>query len=168
MPRLGLALLTAPALAAVSPLVAQAPRSFSIEDIDFTRDCAPNAAFERLLTVLLPRSASETADAPPAFDEPLFNAVSGHAVHVLHFHQSQPWHGLHLAEVRLLFGIESGSPNHSLVFADPPERVRAVWNARGWDLPPADETRVIDDEVILTAVGIEADGALAAVTCFSD
>ena len=143
------------------------PPPFAIEDVDFTADCAPNAAFERLLTVLLPQTASES-DALPGFDEPLFDAVSGHTSHVLRFAKARNWHGLHLAEARLLFGIESGPANYSLVFADPPERVGEVWNARGWRLPPVGERSTLGDEVILTAVGVEADGELTTVTCFSD
>ena len=71
-------------------------------------------------------------------------------------------------EVRLHHGIESGPSNHSLIFADDPERLRQVWNARGWNLPPAGEPRVLEDAVITTAVGLERVGEHTAVTRFRD
>jgi hypothetical protein len=164
----GLCLLAASILTAGSSAVAQPSQPpFSYQDVDFTPGCRPNAAFDRLLGVLLPRSAGGE-DAEPEFDEPLYNAVSGYSYHVLHLSNAAEWNGLRLVEVRLHHGIESGPSNASLVFADNPGRVREVWNARGWNLPPAGETRVIEDEIITTAVGIEMDGELAAVTCFVD
>ena len=158
-------LLATLALATCPPAVAQTAQPFAWEDVDFAPDCALDAAFERLLRLL---------DGPPAddvvseFDEPLYNAVSAAAPHVLHLRHEAALHGLRSVEIRHVQGIESGPNNYSLVFADSPERVREVWNAPGWNLPPAGEVRVIDDALILTAVGIGADGALASVTCFSD
>ena len=154
-------------MAICSPVAAQAAQPFALEDVDFTPDCGPSAAFERLLPLLFgpPRGDGE---AEPEVDLEVYDAVSATASHVLRLRPEKPWHGLRLAEVRSLHGIESGPFNLSLVFADSPERVREVWNARGWNLPPAGEVRVIDDELISTAVGIEMNGELAAVTCFVD
>jgi hypothetical protein len=162
------ALLAAFALAGAVPAAGQDPQPFSLAEVDFSPNCDPNAAFERLMVLLLPGSATGADSAQPAFDEPLYNAAAGAVMHVLDLEHEAPWHGLRLVGVRYYHGIESGPSNHSLVFADNPERVREVWNARGWNLPPAGETRVIEDEEILTAIGIEADGRGAAVTCFVD
>ena len=163
---LRIALFAAATVAVSTPAAAQSSTPFAFEDVDFTSDCSPNAAFHRLLGILLGSSVDE--DAEPEFDELLFNAVSGDTDHVLRLSEPAAWYGLRLVEVRTHFGIERGPYNHSLVFADGPDRVREVWNARGWRLPVAGEIRAIDDEAIDTAVGIEADGELAAVTCFVD
>jgi hypothetical protein len=147
------------------PAAAQSLPPFAFEDVDFTSDCTPNAAFARLLTVLQPGARAETE---AAFDEPLYNAVAGTVTRILRLNSEIEWHGLRLVGVRVLHGVESGPSNHSLVFEDSPERVRAVWSARGWSLPAPGEIRVIEDEAIHTAVGVEADGELSAVTCFVD
>jgi hypothetical protein len=155
--------------ASCSPAAAQSPSPpFAVEDVDFTADCSPNAAFDRLLRLMLPALPADTADTVPDVDGPLYNAISGAVEHVLHLGREVEWHGLRLVEVRLYQGVESGPLNHSLVFADGPDRVREVWNARGWNLPQPGETRVLKDEAIFTAVGIEVDGAFARVTCFVD
>jgi hypothetical protein len=164
-----IALLAASIPALGSPAAAQSSSPpFAFEDVDFASDCSPNAAFDRLLTLLLPKAPAVPHDTVPVIDEPLLNAAPGAVAHVLHLGREVEWHGLRLVEVRLFQGIESGPTNHSLVFADSPQRVRAVWNARGWSLPGPGETRVLEDEVIVTAVGIEAKGEFVAVTCFVD
>ena len=147
------------------PATAQSP-PFAFEDVDFTPECEPNEAFGRLLVLILGPASENGSGA--AFDEALFNAVSGDTYHVLRLDRPASWHGLRLVEVRLQFGIERGPANYALAFADDPERVRSVWNARGWNLPRAGEVREIDDEVITTSVGIATDGVLATVTCSSD
>jgi hypothetical protein len=139
---------------------------FAIADVDFEPDCAPNPAFNRLLTLLF--GLGSFPDNAAAFDEPLHNALAGDTHHVLRLDRAAEWHGLRLVEVRADFGIERGPANLALVFADDPARVREVWNARGWNLPPTGESRVIDHAVIRIAVGIESDGSLSAVTCFAD
>ncbi len=154
------------ALVMSSPAAPADAAPFALEQVDFEPDCAPNAAFNRLLTLLL--GLGSFPDNASAFDEPLHNAVAGDTHHVLQLDRAMDWHGLHLVEVRADFGIERGPANVALVFADDPDRVRAVWNARGWNLPPAGESRVIDDKVIRIAVGIETDGPHSAVTCFAD
>ncbi len=155
--------------AAMAALFAARPAAaepFALEDVDFEADCAPNAAFLRLLTLLYgPPNESE---AEPAYDAPLLAAVSGHATGAVHFAGERPWHGLRLVAVGTYHGIESGPSNHAMVFADSPERVREVWNARGWNLPPPGETRMLEDEPIAVAIGVAADGAGAAVTCSVD
>ena len=78
------------------------------------------------------------------------------------------WHGLRLVEVRHFRGIERGPANFTLVFAESPERVRAVWNARGWRLPAVGETRAVEGLEGYAAIGVEADGALSTVTCYRD
>jgi hypothetical protein len=149
-----------------SPLAAQdAP--FALEEVGFNPACGPNEAFVRLLTLMLgPRPTAEQAEA--AYDPAVLDAVAGDLRHVLHFNQPAPWNGLNLAEIRLQFGVESGPANFGLAFADEPERVRAVWNAQGWDLPPPGASRVVDDEVVEVSIGIARDGALTTVTCFAD
>jgi hypothetical protein len=166
MPRRIPVWLAAPALASGVPAAAQPAEPFSFEDVDFTPACEPNVAFGRLLTVLFGPPIEGGGD--PVIDEAVYNAVSATALHVLRLRREIRWHGLRLVEVRALNGVESGPSNLSLVFADSPERVREVWNARGWNLPLVGEQRVIDDEGVRVAVGIEADGALAVVTCFGD
>ena len=119
--------------------------------------------------VLLLQDRKTPADDPAlSFDEPLYNAVSGAVLHELQLNREVSWRGLRLVAVQYYQGIESGPSNFSLLFADSPERVREVWNERGWNLPPVGETRVLEDEVIVTAVGVEEDGQRAAVTCFVD
>jgi hypothetical protein len=166
-PRLRLALVAAatsvaPTMGSAQPL---AYPPFSFAEVDFAPDCTPNAAFDRLLGVLGGRSAT-SGDA--TVDEPLYDAVSGAALHVLQLRREVPWHGLRLVGVRFYHGVESGPANLSLLFADAPERVRAVWNERGWKLPPPGETRLIEDRGIAAIVGVDSDGQLASVTCFRD
>ena len=153
---------------AAPPAVAQDPPPFTFEDVDFTPACAPNPAFERLIGLLLSRPPVDAGDADPKLDEPLYNAVSGAALHVLQLEREAPWHGLRLVGIRSYHGIESGPANLSLIFADGAERVRKVWNERGWKLPPVGETRVMEDQEIFTAVGVDSDGQHAAITCFVD
>jgi hypothetical protein len=154
-------------MAIALPTAAQAALPpFSFDDVDFTRDCRPNAAFGRLLGVMTPSAPAD--DSEWRFDEPVYNAVAGHASHVLSLDREVGWHGLRLVEVRFFHGIERGPANFTLAFAESPEQVRAVWNARGWNLPPAGETREIEGLDGYASIGVEADGALAAVTCFRD
>ena len=120
------------------------------------------------MTVLLSSPSDVNGTADPEFDESLYNAVSGTVSHVLLLDREVPWHGLSLVGIRFDHGVESGPSNLSLLFADRPERVREVWNERGWNLPQPGETRVIEDKAILTAVGVHSDGQQAAVTCFVD
>ena len=161
----------AAALCSSGTAAAQAPEGlapFAFEDVDFTADCAPNAGLERLLTVLGPGYGSPEDAASWAYDEALYNAVSGHASLVLHLDGAKEWHGLELREVRVLHGIERGPVNYTLAFADSPERVRAVWNARGWRLPAVGETRDVEGLEGYAVIGVEADGELATVTCYRD
>ena len=156
-------------LAGGSPASAQSSSPpFSFDDVDFTCDCRPNAAFGRLLGVLLGRPGPEPDDAEWEVDEPVYNAVSGNASHVLQIDREVAWHGLRLVEVRHFRGIERGPANFTLVFAESPERVRAVWNARGWRLPAVGETRAVEGLEGYAAIGVEADGALSTVTCYRD
>lgn len=166
---LGRALVVAAAVLAPVPASAEEVMPpFSLADVDFAADCRPNAAFERLLTVLLGSAGRPAVGEGGVSDEPLYNAVSGATLHVLMLSNDAPWNGLRLAGVRLSQGVESGPFNLSLVFADSAERVREVWNARGWNLPPVGETRVLQDDGIVPAVGVNSDGQHAAVTCFRD
>jgi len=77
--------LTGAAVAAVTPVPAGAEQAtfppFALEDVDFESDCAPNAAFNRLLTLLF--GLGSFPDNAAAYDEPLHKAVSGDAHHVL-------------------------------------------------------------------------------------
>ena len=139
---------------------------FSIEDVDFTRDCQPNDALGRMFSMF---GAPADADAAEwTFDEPLYNAVAGDVSQVLRLDDAAAWHGLRLIEVRFDHGIERGPVNYTLAFEDGPERVRTVWNARGWKLPPVGETREIEGLDGYAFVGVGADGNLATVTCYRD
>ena len=87
----------------------------------------------------------------------------------LMFDDPAPWHGLHLKSIDLYFGIERGPVNYSLVFDDPPERVREVWNGRGWHLPAVNDTRDVEGLEGYASIGVQADeGDFATVTCFRD
>lgn len=162
----GLALLAAAALAAPSP--AAEPGPFSLQDVDFTADCHANAALLRLFSVFVPRRQTAPETATPSVDEALYNAVSGEATLVMWLDNPASWHGLHLVGVRYQHGIERGPINYTLVFSERPERVRAVWNARGWQLPPPGETRDIPGLERYASIGIHPEEELTAVTCFRD
>ena len=153
---------TVPAL----PAAAQPePRPFALADVDFTTDCNPNPAFERLLGAFLHRYTDDNAE----LDAPVYAAVSGDTHHRLMFDDPAPWHGLHLKSIDLYFGIERGPVNYSLVFDDPPERVREVWNGRGWHLPAVNDTRDVEGLEGYASIGVQADeGDFATVTCFRD
>ena len=154
--------------AAVVPAAraADRPLPFSIADVDFACDCSPNAALGRLMTMFVPSAPRDDADW--TFDAPLYNAVSGDVSQVLRLDIDAAWHGLRLVEVRFDHGIERGPVNYRLGFADDPERVREVWNARGWHLPPVGELRDVAGLEGYASVGVEADGELATVTCYRD
>jgi len=141
------------------------PSPFVLADIDFTPDCNPNPAFERLLAAFLQRHSDENAE----LDAPVYAAVSGDTHHRLMFDDPAPWHGLHLKSIDLYFGIERGPANYSLVFDDPPERVREVWNRRGWRLPAVNDTRDVEGLEDYALIGVQSDeGDFATVTCFRD
>jgi hypothetical protein len=164
---LAVALAGAAQAAGAQDTVRTSTTPFSIEDVDLTRDCEPNAALVRMFSMF--GAAAPDADAAEwAFDEPLYNAVSGDVSQVLRLDDARAWHGLHLAEVRFDHGIERGPVNYTLAFEDSPERVREVWNARGWELPPVGETREVEGLEGYASVGVEADRNLATVTCYRD
>jgi hypothetical protein len=143
---------------------------FALADVGFTADCNPNDAFGRLLTLFSGgRSKPIEEDEAPDFDEPLYNAVSGDISRELMLDDSAGWHGLHLKRIELYHGIERGPANYSLVFDDPPEKVREVWNARGWNLPPVNEDRDIEGLEGYASIMVAAEeGGYASVTCFRD
>lgn len=166
-----LAVIAAAALAASLPAQAQPAGfpPFSLAEIDFTRDCGPNEAFERLLSLLGRPAADNPADHGPAFDEPLHNAVSGETWQRLLFDRAADWHGLRLRGVELHHGIERGPVNYRLLFEDPPEKVREVWNARGWNLPPIEGSRDVEGLAGYASVALGRDaGGGGSVTCFRD
>jgi hypothetical protein len=167
-----LLLVAATAIPASLPVHAQTTEfpPFSFADVDFTRECYPNGAFERLLSLFGRGGHTPPGDDEvPVFDEPLFNAVSADAWQRLMLDDPVDWHGLHLKGVELYHGIERGPANYTLVFADPPEKVREVWNARGWNLPPVGEARDIDGLEDYASIMVSADdGDRASVTCFRD
>jgi len=147
---------------ATSPAVGQGLAAFSFEEVDFVRQCEPNPALGRLFALFVPSYDDAV------FDEPVFNAVSGDVSQVLRLDDPAAWHGLQLLEVRFNHGVERGPVNYTLAFADSPERVREVWNARGWNLPPVGETREVEGLEGYAYVGVEADDGLATVTCYRD
>jgi hypothetical protein len=149
---------------AAPPAAARDLPAFSFEDVDFVRQCEPNPALGRLFALFVPSFDDDDA----VFDVPVFNAVSGDVSQVLRLDGPAAWHGLQLIEVRFNHGVERGPVNYTLAFADDPERVRAVWNARGWHLPPVGETREVEGLEGYASVGVEADGGLATVTCYRD
>ena len=143
---------------------------FALAEVDFEPECTPNAAFERVLTLF-----ARTGSRPPAdddelvLDEPLYNAVSGDTWQRLMLDDAVEWHGLQLKGIELHLGIERGPANYALRFADPPERVRAVWNARGWKLPPVDEDRDVEGLEGYASISVRSEeGGGASVTCFRD
>lgn len=149
-------------LAASIPAAGQEP--FPFEEIDFTPDCAPNVAFNRLLSVFVPSHD----DSGSVSGTPIYELVSGDVSQVLWLDRAAAWHGLGLVGVRFDHGIERGPANFTLVFAEEPERVRTVWNARGWSLPPVGQTRDVEDLEGYASIGVEADGEGATVTCYRD
>ena len=66
------------------------------------------------------------------------------------------------------FGLPKDKLTATVYIDDDPERVREVWNARGWHLPPVGETRDVEGLEGYASVGVEADGELATVTCYRD
>jgi len=146
-----------------SPCAGQEPPAFSFEDVDFVRMCEPNPELDRLMAVFVPQF-----DDDAAFDTPVYDAVSGDVSQVLRLDDAAEWHGLHLVEIRFDHGVERGPVNYSLAFRDSPERVREVWNERGWHLPAVGETREVEGLEGYAYVGVDADGGLATVTCWRD
>ena len=166
MIRRAIAAVVAMGLPLAMPAAAQGPGGLSLEQVDFSPECEPSAMFEQMLMV---DQGVHVDVAEQLLEErKITDLVAGDASHVVRFDNALGWHGLRLVELRFEHGFERGPANYTMVFADSPERVREVWNTRGWNLPPVGEKRVIDDEVIVTAVGIVADGEFAAVTCFVD
>ena len=165
-PRCCRVLLALAALPAAPALAQAEPAAFAMGDVGFTADCGPNAGLARLFTLFVPQPPTD--DREWSFDEPLYNAVSGNASQTLYLDDPGDWHGLKLVEVRFFHGIERGPVNYTLAFADQPERVRAVWNARGWKLPPVGELRDVEGLEGYAYIGVEADGELATVTCYRD
>jgi hypothetical protein len=164
-------LLGALATGAALPAVAEGPEfpPFAIGDVDFEPQCYPNPAFGRLLTLFnFGGGAAREGDEWVA-DWPVYQAVSGETSVRLMLDQPADWHGLHLGGVEVYRGIERGPANYTLVFHDAPERVREVWNARGWNLPLVNEARDIAGLEGYTSimVGSGEDGT-ASVTCFRD
>ncbi len=157
---LAVALLASPA-SAREPAV----QPFAFADVDFTPDCRPNAALERLLTALHGRAPTDDENV----DQPLYDALAGDTFHRLVLDEPAAWHGLHLTGVEQVLGIERGPANTTLVFADSPASVRDLWNARGWRLPPAGQARSIDGLEGYASIEIESRaGGGASVTCFRD
>jgi hypothetical protein len=149
---------------AASPAAAQDPPAFSFEDVDFVRQCEPNPSLGRLFALFVPSFDDDDA----VFDVPVFNAVSGDVSQVLRLDDPASWHGLQLLEIRFNHGVERGPVNYTLAFADSPERVREVWNARGWHLPAVGETREVEGLEGYASVGVEGSEGLATVTCYRD
>lgn len=122
--------------------------------------------FGRLLSLFSgPRPKDENAEM--AFDEPLYNAVSGDTSRKLFLDEPQDWHGLKLTGVELYAGIERGPVNYALVFAEDAATVRAAWNRLGWKLPEGDETREMIEGYAF--MGVQArEGGGAMVVCLRD
>jgi hypothetical protein len=124
----------------------------------------------RLLALLHGR-AHPAEDTNPAIDMPLYDAVAGDTFHRLILDRPTDRHGLRLKEIDLHLGIERGPVNYTLIFDNPPSRVREVQATRGWKLPALGEHRAIEGTEGRASImldGIEGPGTGAAVTCFRD
>lgn len=76
------------------------------------------------------------------------------------------WHGLAVAGLRRSFYEESDSSAVSILFAEPPERVRDTLAHQGFRLPPVGEVREVgDDNEISVAIGVERLDEGSALTC---
>jgi hypothetical protein len=140
---------------------------FAFADIEFDPQCRPNAALERVLAMLGGINREVVTEA--VADTPLQDVVSGDASLRWRLDRPVDWHGLHLVALEHEHGIERGPSNYRLVFADPPVKVREVWNARGWNLPPVNEPRDVAGLENYAAIMVSSeDGGRAAVTCFRD
>ncbi len=134
---------------------------FRAEQIGFSPDCAPNNGFQKIVEMMAGQN----------LDLSILQTVSGNIEHHLELDVPANWHGLKLSSFHLYFGIERGPYNFSLVFQDSPEEVRAVWNQRGWNLPPIGEARDIEGLEGYASIGISpspADGETTRVTCWRD
>ena len=155
------------AVASPAPAQDHAFAPFDFADMDFDPQCRPNAAFERVMAVLGGGSGRATAEAE--VDTALLDAVSGHVSQRLRLERPVAWNGLQLVAIEHEHGIESGPSNYHLVFADPAEKVREVWNARGWTLAPVNQRREIAglERYAQIMVGSRDDGT-AVISCFRD
>ena len=142
---------------------------FSFAEVGFEPECTPNAALQRLITVLHGRAGGPSANEDGVLDAPLYDAVSGATWQRLLLDGAADWHGLQFKGIELHLGIERGPANYTLLFVDAPETVREVWNARGWKLPPPGQPRDIEglEGYASIMVGPELGGG-ASVTCFRD
>ena len=134
---------------------------FQLEQIDFMKDCNPNAMFRRLVDMMAGRSDDLT----------VYEAVSGDIERQLYLDEPANWHGLKLVGVHLYFGIERGPVNYSLIFDNRPDEVRIAWNKRGWKLPAVDESREIEGLEGYSSIGVSRNGEnddSARVTCWRD
>lgn len=158
----GLLLLGLSSLASVATEPLPEPRDFfDPVQIGFEPDCTPNAGFQKIVEMM----AGEQPDLS------ILQTVSGNIEHHLELDEPVNWHGLKLSGFHLYFGIERGPYNYSLMFADGPDDVRAVWNQRGWNLPPIGQARDIDGLEGYASIGISpssGDGETTRVTCWRD
>jgi hypothetical protein len=141
---------------------------FQFQDVGFTKDCQPNEAFERLITLLTGPTPKLADDQVPDFDEPLYNAVSGDRSYKLMLDEPKAWNGLRLNGVSLYFGIERGPANYILTFEENAETVRTVWNKLGWKLPAVNQSRDVEGLEGYAFIGVSGDDNGGQVGCFRD
>lgn len=153
---------------AAAPAAATDYPPFDFQEVGFTKDCQPNAAFERLMTLMTGPSRRMADDEQPDIDGPLYDAISGDTTHSLMLDTPKPWHGLKLIGVNLAFGIERGPANYMLLFEDDAQKVRTTWNNLGWMLPAIDDVRDVDGLEGYAFIGVSRSGNGAMVGCFRD
>jgi hypothetical protein len=141
---------------------------FRFEDVSFTKDCQPNEAFERLITLLTGPTPKLADDAVPDFDEPLYNAVAGDRSYQLRLDEPKAWNGLRLTGISLYFGIERGPANYILSFEEDAGKVRTVWNKLGWNLPAVNQNRDVEGLEGYAFIGVSGDNNGGQVGCFRD
>ncbi len=143
---------------------------FSINDVGFTKDCGPNNAFIRLMTLIKsPVYEHNDEDKVPDFDEPLFNAVNGATSQRIYFTEPETWNDLQFTGVENLQGIESGPNNYTMFFDDSSEKVITKFKKLGWNLPPAGEMLELSGKYdsAEVSIGVKEEDETR-VTCYRD
>ncbi len=141
---------------------------FALSDVGFTKDCNPNPAFVRLLSILTGPPRVYTDNNMPDIDVPVYNAVSGDTSQSLSLDTPADWNGLKLMGVSVNSGIERGPVNYAMQFTDSPETVLAKWNKLGWKLNAVDDARDVEGLEGYASIGVSKMGDGASVTCWRD
>ncbi len=154
--------------AAVSSFAAPTYPPFALSDVGFTKDCNPNPAFVRLLSILSGPPRDYSDNTAPDIDIPVYNAVSGDTSQSLSLDTPADWNGLKLIGVSVNSGIERGPVNYAIQFADSAETVLATWNKLGWKFKAIDDARDVEGLEGYASIGVSKMGDGASVTCWRD